>query len=185
MPERGLIELHGSFARTGMGHGTDRALVGGLLGIEPDDGRLRTSLDLAADAGLEVEFGSVKLRGEDHPNTVRLTLERAGRSLTITASSVGAGRIVVTAIDGYPVEISGHLVALVFVAADEPGIVARASGVLARDGENIATMRASRRRRGGDAIHVYELDGVPSTSAVEGIAALDGVRWARVVDRVA
>jgi L-serine dehydratase len=167
-----------------VGHGTDRALAGGLLGFAPDDERLRDALTLAADAGLDIEFDTVKLRGDVHPNTARLTVERSGSGLRITGSSLGAGRILITDIDGYPVEVSGDLPTLVFVATDEPGVVAAASGVLARDGDNIATMRASRRRRGGDAIHIYELDHLPSAVAVTDIKAISGVAWARVVERV-
>jgi len=183
-PDHALIELHGSFARTGAGHGTDRALAGGLLGLVPEDERLRDSLVLARQQGLELEFDTVKLRGDVHPNTARVTVRRDGLERQITASSLGAGRIQVTAIDGYPVEVAGDLPTLVFVAADEPGVVAAASGILARDGENIATMRASRRRRGGDAIHIYELDNVPTAGAVSDIEAIPGVQWAQIVDRV-
>ncbi len=183
-PDRARLELHGSFARTGVGHGTDRALAGGLLGLAPDDERLRQGLELARDAGLELEFDSVKLQGDFHPNTVRMTLERGEHRVVVTGSSLGAGRIRVVEIDGYPVDVTGDLPTLVFVATDEPGVVASASGVLARDGENIATMRASRRRRGGDAIHIYQLDDVPSPAAIIEIAKIRGVRWVRVVDRV-
>jgi L-serine dehydratase len=183
-PDHALIELHGSFARTGAGHGTDRALAGGLLGLVPEDERLRDSLILARQQGLELEFDTVKLRGDVHPNTARVTVRRDALKRQITASSLGAGRIQVTAIDGYPVEVAGDLPTLVFVAADEPGVVAAASGILARDGENIATMRASRRRRGGDAIHIYELDNVPTAEAVSNIEAIPGVQWAQIVDRV-
>ncbi len=183
-PDRATIELHGSFARTGVGHGTDRALAGGLLGLDPDDERLRDALALAEQAGLVIDFSTVKLRGEVHPNTARLTVRHDQTEVQVTASSLGAGRIRVTAIDGYPVEVSGDLPTLVFVAADAPGVVAAASGILARDGENIATMRASRRRRGGDAIHIYELDDVPTEAAIQEIERIPGVRWARVVDRV-
>ena len=108
-PEHALIELHGSFARTGAGHGTDRALVGGLLGLAPDDERLRGSLGLAEERGLDVEFATVKLRGDVHPNTARVTVRREALERQITASSLGAGRIQVTAIDGYPVEVTGDL----------------------------------------------------------------------------
>ena len=183
-PDQARVELHGSFARTGAGHGTDRAIAGGLLGLAPDDERLRDALSLAEVAGLVVEFDTVKLRGEVHPNTARLAVERSGAGVRITGSSLGAGRILIADIDGYPVEVSGDLPTLVFVATDEPGVVASASGVLADDGDNIATMRASRRRRGGAAIHIYELDHLPSAEALTRIKAIPGVAWARVVDRV-
>jgi L-serine dehydratase len=182
-PERAKVELHGSFARTGVGHGTDRAIAGGLLGFEPDDERLRGSLELAEGGGLAITFVNTKLRGDHHPNTTRLTVARGDRTLSVTGSSLGAGRIAITEIDGFPVDISGTLPTLVFVAPDVPGIVARATAALAGEGANIATMRVSRRRKGGDAIHIYELDAAPSDGAVEAIRAL-GVRMVRAVPRV-
>ncbi len=183
-PGSARVELHGSFARTGVGHGTDRAIVGGLLGFQPDDERLRASLELAREAGLDVSFANTTLRGEHHPNTARLTLTRGDRTIAVTGSSIGAGRISITGIDGYPVEITGALPTLVFVAPDVPGIVAAATSALAGESANIATMRVSRRRKGGEAIHVYELDSAPSDGAVEAIRAL-GVRMVRAVPRVA
>ena len=184
-PEWARIELHGSFARTGVGHGTDRAIAGGLLGCAPDDERLRDSLTAAETAGVTLEFRNVKLRGDVHPNTTRITVGRQGREATLVGSSLGAGRILVTAIDGFPVEVTGNYVTLVLVANDRPGIVAQAARVLADDGVNLATMRVSRRQKGGDAIHVYELDSMPPEGVIERVAALEAVRTARVVARVA
>ncbi|HTS89069.1 MAG TPA: L-serine ammonia-lyase, iron-sulfur-dependent subunit beta [Gemmatimonadales bacterium] len=184
-PERAKVELHGSFARTGTGHGTDRAIVGGLLGFYPDDERLRASLDLAAAAGLEVSFANVRLRGEHHPNTARITLWRGSQEVAVTGSSLGAGRILVTAIDGFPVEVTGAFPTLVFVAQDVPGIVAGVSTALARQGDNIATMRVSRRQKGGEAIHIYELDQAISAPALEAIRALPAVRMIRAIPRIA
>src|SRR6267154_5089909 len=86
-PERARIELHGSFARTGVGHGTDRAIAGGLLGFQPDDERLRESLELAEKMGLKLEFSNVKLRGDYHPNSTRITAHRGGESATVIGSS--------------------------------------------------------------------------------------------------
>lgn len=183
-PGAAKVELHGSFARTGVGHGTDRAIAGGLLGFQPDDERLRRSLELAEAEGLGITFGNAKLRGEHHPNTARITVTRGDRTVAVTGSSIGAGRIVITEIDGYPVEVTGALPTLVFVAPDVPGIVASATAALAGDAANIATIRVSRRRKGGDAIHVYELDAPPSDHALEAIRAL-GVRMVRAVPRVA
>lgn len=184
-PEEAVVELHGSFARTGVGHGTDRAIAGGLLGCLPDDERLRRSLELAEEAGLALTFRNAKLRGELHPNTARLTLTRGARTLRVTGSSVGAGRVRIVDVDGYAVDLNGTLPTLVFVARDEPGIVATVSAALAGQGANIATMRVSRRRKGGEAIHLYELDDPVSPAAVEAIRALDGVRMVRAVPRIA
>jgi L-serine dehydratase len=184
-PQKAKVELHGSFARTGVGHGTDRAIAGGLMGFTPDDERLRQSLELAEQGGLAIEFTNTKLRGDHHPNTTRITVTRDGTSATIIGSSLGAGRILITEIDGYPVEITGSYPVLVLVAHDEPGIVASVSSALASEQNNISTMRVSRRQKGGDAIHIYELDAPASAGALDRIRALKAVKMIRSIDRVA
>ena len=184
-PDQVKVELHGSFARTGVGHGTDRAIAGGLLGFQPDDERLRESLELAERAGLALTFANAKLRGEHHPNTARLTATRGVDTVTVIGSSLGAGRVSITQVDGYPVEITGAFPVLVFVAPDVPGIIAAVSSALAEQGDNIATMRVSRRKKGGDAIHIYELDAPPSDAALAAIRALPGLRAVRSVPRIA
>ena len=184
-PAKAQVELHGSFARTGTGHGTDRAIAGGLLGFYPDDERLRESLELAERAGLAITFQNTKLRGEHHPNTTRITVTRGDQKAVVVGSSIGAGRIVITSVDGFPVEVTGAFPTLVFVAHDEPGIVATVTSELARQGDNIATLKVSRRSRGGEAIHIYELDRDLSPGALEMIRALPAVRTLRAIPRIA
>jgi len=184
-PESAKVELHGSFARTGTGHGTDRAIAGGLLGFYPDDVRLRESLELAERAGLAITFGNSKLRGEHHPNTARITVRRGDQQAVVTGSSLGAGRILITNIDGFPVEVTGAFPTLVFVARDVPGIVAAVTSALAQAGENIATMRVSRRQKGGEAIHIYELDTPPQPAALETLGAIPALRMLRAIPRIA
>lgn len=184
-PETAKVELHGSFARTGTGHGTDRAIAGGLLGFAPDDERLRESLELAQAASLEITFQNVKLRGDHHPNTTRISVRRGHQTAQLVGSSLGAGRVLITEIDGFPVEITGSYPTLVIVAHDEPGIVATVTQRLAAEGDNVATMRVSRRQKGGDAIHIYELDQPPSAAALEAIRAVPAMRLVREIARVA
>src|SRR5579862_9241696 len=90
-PDRASIELHGSFARTGEGHGTDKAIVAGLMGFRPDDERIRTALEIAEKDGLDYSFDKTTLGEEAHPNTVRMTLDRGDRTTVMTGSSLGAG----------------------------------------------------------------------------------------------
>ncbi|MFN8651760.1 MAG: L-serine ammonia-lyase, iron-sulfur-dependent subunit beta [Gemmatimonadales bacterium] len=184
-PDTARVELHGSFARTGTGHGTDRAIAGGLLGFFPDDERLRESLELAEKAGLAITFANTKLRGDHHPNTTRITVHRGTQQAVVTGSSLGAGRILITEIDGFGVEVTGALPALVCVAQDVPGIVATVTSALARSGANIATMRVSRRQKGGDAIHIYELDGPPSAETLSTVGAIPAIRMLRSIPRIA
>jgi L-serine dehydratase len=183
-PDTALVELHGSFARTGVGHGTDRAIAGGLLGYAPDDERLRGAVDAALAQGMALTFENTKLRGEHHPNTTRITVSKGDAKVTVVGSSLGAGRVMITELDGYPVEISGSFPVLVIVAQDKPGIIAGITGALAAEQTNISTMRVSRRQKGGDAIHIYELDAPATPSEVKAIRDLPAVKHVRAVDRV-
>ncbi|MHB0947450.1 MAG: L-serine ammonia-lyase, iron-sulfur-dependent subunit beta [Gemmatimonadaceae bacterium] len=185
-PQRARIELHGSFARTGEGHGTDKAIVGGLLGFRPDDERLRTALEIVEHEGLDYRFEKTTL-GEEHdvhPNTVRISLERGDRSAVMTGSSLGAGRVLVTNIDGYPVEVTGNYNTIVLVAEDIRGSIARIAGIFAEHSLNIATLRLTRKERGGDAFMVIEIDEVPDETVRDEIRALPWVRWAFRLDKV-
>ena len=185
-PQRAKIELHGSFARTGEGHGTDKAVVGGLLGFRPDDERLRDALDIAERDGLDFRFEKTTL-GEEadvHPNTVRISLERGDRSAQMMGSSLGAGRVLVTQIDGYPVEVTGNYNTIVLVAEDVKGSVARIAGILAEHSINIATLKLTRKERGGDAFMVIEVDDVPSMDVRDEIRTLPWVKWAFRLDKV-
>ena len=183
-PERAKIELHGSFARTGEGHGTDKAIVAGLMGFRPDDERIRTALEIAEHDGLAYTFDKTTLDEDAHPNTVRITLERGDRTAVMMGSSLGAGRVLVTQIDGYPVEVSGNYHTIVLVAEDIPGSVARIATLLADEGLNIATLRLTRKRRGGDAFMVIELDEPPEVQVRDRIRELPWVRWSFRLDKV-
>ncbi len=185
-PQSALIELHGSFARTGEGHGTDKAIVGGLLGFRPDDERLRTALDIMDREGLDYRFEKTTLGEEPdtHPNTVRITVTRNDRTAVMQGSSLGAGRVLVTQIDGYPVEVTGNLHTIALVAEDVKGSVARIATLLSDSNLNIATLRLSRKQRGGDAFMVIELDEQPGENVRDTIRALPWVRWAFRLDKV-
>src|SRR4029079_2361090 len=183
-PQRALMELHGSFARTGEGHGTDKALVAGLLGFRPDDERIRTAIQIAEQEGLDYRFDKVSLADNVHPNTVRMSLERGDIKATLTGSSLGAGRVLVTEIDGYPVEISGNFHTIALVAEDKKGSIARITGILAEHDINIATLKLTRKQKGGDAFMVIECDDPPGESVRDEIRSLEWVRWARRLDKV-
>src|SRR6476661_10466249 len=183
-PERAHMELHGSFARTGEGHGTDKAIVGGLMGFRPDDERLRDALGIAEREGLDYTFEKTTIAEDAHPNTVRLTVERDDRRAVMTGSSLGAGRVLVTEIDGYPVEVTGNYHTIVLVAEDVKGSVARIATLLAEDNINIATLKLTRKARGGDAFMVIEVDEMPSTNLRDRIRALPWVKWAFRLDKV-
>jgi L-serine dehydratase len=183
-PQKARLELHGSFARTGEGHGTDKALAGGLMGFRPDDERLRDALDIAEREGLQFKFEKTTITEDSHPNTVRITLELGDRTAQMTGSSLGAGRVLVTEIDGYPVEVTGNYHTIVLVAEDVKGSVARIATILSEHGLNIATLRLTRKARGGDAFMVIEIDDAPGTDVGAELRDLPWVSWAFRLDKV-
>ncbi len=183
-PERARMELHGSFARTGEGHGTDKAIAGGLMGFRPDDDRIRDALNIAEREGLAYVFEKTTLSETAHPNTVRITLERGDRSHVMTGESLGAGRIHITEVDGFPVEVHGNHHTIVLVAEDVKGSVAGIAQLLADASINIATLRLTRKEKGGDAFMVIEVDDRPDEPVRDAIRALPWVRWSHRLDKV-
>ncbi|MGI5900248.1 MAG: L-serine ammonia-lyase, iron-sulfur-dependent subunit beta [Christensenellales bacterium] len=166
--ERAKIGLHGSFAMTYKGHGTDRALAGGLMGLSVDDPGIRSSLIASKKQGVIIEFERINIQGA-HPNTVLINAQGGGRSVEIQASSIGGGSIVVSAIDGVDVDFSGDEHTLIVSHRDAPGVIASVSSVLAKHGINIAAMKVSRTAAGQKAIMVLELDALPDASAMSEI----------------
>ena len=122
-PREAAITLFGSFAATGHGHGTDRALIAGLLGFQPDDERIARSFDIARDAGMAFSF-TLSRAGGEHPNTARIDLVgQSGKTLSMTGSSLGGGRIMVVEMNGLRANFSGDLPTLIVQNVDQPGHV--------------------------------------------------------------
>lgn len=177
--QKAVITLHGSFADTYRGHGTDRALIAGLMGMAVDDPRLRDSLELAREAGLEYEFKTVEL-ADAHPNTAILELTgKNGGSVCVQASSVGGGNIRIDMIDDMAVSFRVSQDTLVIRHRDMPGVIAGVSTLIARYGVNIATMQVFRTCEGGDAIMAIEVD-APISEALR-----DELQWEKHVRMVA
>lgn len=175
-PVQAVLGLHGSFASTGVGHATDRALVCGLLGWAPDDERLKDALQLAPEQGLAVEFEAVDLGDGAHPNSVHIALRGETRSITMVGSSVGGGAVIATQIDGYLTDVRGQLETLVFWHEDMPGFLARVVSVCACVSLNIAAVRTSRRERGQQALTTLEIDGVFAEDVLSVLRRAYGVR---------
>ena len=170
-PVAAQIVLYGSFAKTYKGHGTDKALIAGILGMEPDDARLRFSPRIAKEQGLDVSLSTGELP-EGHPNTAVLTLTgRRGGTLTVRGSSIGGGNIVVDAINGMPVHISGQHPS----HRDRPGVIAEVTDLLADQGVNICNFTLSRRQKGGVAVMTIEMDGGLDEALAAKVRALPDV----------
>lgn len=184
-PLRARIYLHGSFAATGEGHGTDRGIVAGLLGMKPDDMRIPDSFRIAGEEGMEFQIEKKELR-DAHPNTALMILEAEGRpQMKVQACSIGGGRIQVTRLGNMDVNFSAETNTLIVYNMDQPGCVADVAHVLSRKKVNIATMQLFRDKRGGYAVMVVETDQMISRQAVEWLESMDGIIKVTFIDAAA
>lgn len=157
-PVQGTISLHGSFAKTGKGHGTNLALIAGLLGMQPDDERIPDAIEMAKERGQSFSFRIADL-GDVHPNTVKFELlGKTGCQAQVVGSSIGGGTIVIREINDFQVEIRGDYPTIVILHQDLPGLVAQVTLLLATAQTNIARMLVSREKRGAQALMVLETD---------------------------
>ncbi|RCX09572.1 L-serine dehydratase [Anaerobacterium chartisolvens] len=152
------IKLHGSFAETYKGHGTDKAIIGGLMGYLPDDPRIRESIELAEQEGMTFSIETASL-GDVHPNTALISVEGvSGKKASILGSSIGGGNIVIKQIDGMSVEFTGQYNSLIVEYTDRPRMVAMITSIIGDSDINIANMKVYRSARGGKAIMTIEID---------------------------
>lgn len=174
-PRTVRILLHGSFAETGRGHGTDRALIAGLMGLKPDDLDIPNSFEMAAERGLEFSFETVSLR-DAHPNTAVLEVEDGdGHSLKMQAASIGGGRIRVDRLNDVDVQFTGAYNTLIIRSLDISGELADVTRELSRRKINIANMSLCRSKRGGAVLMVIETDQAVPPVVRTLIAELPGV----------
>lgn len=152
------IFLRGSFARTGRGHGTDRAILAGLLGYLPDDPAVRDGIELANKAGMKFKFYEEDVEGA-HPNSARIVIaDQTDRKMEAVGASIGGGAVCLQELDGFKVGISGILPAIIIMNRDVHGVVGAVTSFLSSNNINIATMKLYRDARGGLATMVIELD---------------------------
>lgn len=169
------IGLHGSFAATGAGHGTHKALVAGLLGMKPDNMRIPKSFEIAEEAELEIKIVPVDLR-DVHPNSVQLNVTgRGGKVLRVVASSLGGGRILIVRLDGIETNFTGSCPTLIVHNLDQPGHVAAVTELLSERKINIAAMQLYRNMPGGYAVMVLECDEMIPHEVLKNLEAKEGI----------
>ena len=152
--------LYGSFAKTYQGHGTDRALLGGIMGFSTDDLRIRDSFSIAHERGLAFSFTPNETETDIHPNTVDIRMENAaGQVMTVRGESLGGGKMHIVRINGVRVDFSGEYASVVVIQQDKPGVVAHLTKVLSDRNVNIAFMRLFREGKGDTAYSIIESDG--------------------------
>ena len=169
------INLYGSFLATGKGHGTDKALVAGLLGLHVDDIRIPQSFELAKERNMEFVVDGIELI-DAHPNSVKLELTgESGRELEIVAASVGGGQVRICEIDGLTANFSGDYPTLIVHNQDQPGHLTEVTSMMAHKSINIATMQLYRDGRGGNSVMVLECDQEVPQESIRWLAHLEGI----------
>ncbi|MFF0674973.1 L-serine ammonia-lyase, iron-sulfur-dependent subunit beta [Staphylococcus xylosus] len=174
LPNQVDIYLYGSFMETYKGHGTDVALVGGLLGYDTDDDRIQKSLEAAETAGMKVNF--IEMAEErSHPNTAIINMRNAEKEISVEGVSIGGGKIEVVAINGFNIAISGNYPALLVFHKDTFGTIGKVANILGDSSINVGSMQVSRKEKGDQALMTCELDDAVNKDIIEKIKNVDGV----------
>jgi L-serine dehydratase len=158
IPDEAIITFYNSFARTYEGHGSDRAILGGLMDFKTDDPKIKNALEIAAEKGLNYKFKSIGNSSIHHPNTIKLNLRRGENQIEVVGESLGGGVINISEVDGFVANFSAQNHTLIIKAADISGAIAFISSVIAQEKTNIATMSVSRKGKNDIACHVIEMD---------------------------
>lgn len=177
-PDEAEITFYNSFARTYEGHGSDRAIIAGLLDFKTDDKRIKEALDLAREAGLEYRFKSVGNASTLHPNTIKLVLRKGDETLEVIGESRGGGLINIAEVNGFKADFGANAHTVIITADDVKGSIAFIADVLAHDDCNIATMSVSRKGRNDVACLVIEMDsGIKAVT----LAYIRSLSWVKQV----
>jgi L-serine dehydratase len=157
-PNEAIITFYNSFARTYEGHGSDRAIIAGLMDFKTDDPLIKTSLDIAKERGLSFKFKSIGNSSIHHPNTIKLNLKKGEKSIEVIGESLGGGVINIAEVDGFVANFSAQNHSLIIKASDTAGAIAFIASIIAQEKANIATMSVSRKGKNDLACHVIEMD---------------------------
>ena len=173
--------LHGSFEKTGKGHGTDRALLAGVMGICEDDERLPNSFEIAKERGIDFSFDSITLENS-HENAVRIIFYMDNEKLSqIEGASIGGGEILITKINGYDVKLRGNLTTIFVRQNDKKGVISHIARILNDNDINIATMNVSRSAKAADAMCIVEVDGDISQEVAEALADYKEIKFVKII----
>jgi L-serine dehydratase len=176
IPEEAEITFYNSFARTYEGHGSDRAIIAGLLDFNTDDKRIKESLDIAISQGLIYKFKSIGNASALHPNSIRLKLKKGNREIEVLGESKGGGVINVAEVNGFKADFTASLHTTIIFADDIKGSIAFIASVLAHDDCNIATMSVSRKGKNDLACQVIEMDSFIKPVTFEYLKSLSWVK---------
>lgn len=170
IPDSVTFALYNSFAKTYQGHGTDKALVAGIMGMDTDNPDIKNSLEIAHQRGIKIYWEIMKESNAPHPNTVKITVTKGDKKMSITGISIGGGNIQVTELNGFSVSLSMNTPTLIVVHQDVPGMIAQVTDNLSKHNINIAQMTVTRENQGQKAIMIIEVDSRDCQDCVNEIA---------------
>ncbi len=176
IPDKAEITFYNSFARTYEGHGSDRAILAGLMDFDTDDKRIRESIEIASQIGLQYHFKSVGNASTLHPNSIRIVTSKGDRTVEVLGESKGGGVINIAEVNGFKADFSASLRTLIIFADDIKGSIAFIANVLAHDDCNIATMSVSRKGKNDLACQVIEMDSSMKPVTFEYLKSLSWVK---------
>ena len=176
IPKEVVITFYNSFARTYEGHGSDKAILGGLLDLKTDDPGIKTSFELAKEKGLQYTFKSIGNASIYHPNTIKLNLKKGEQRIEVIGESLGGGVINIAEVDGFNANFSAQFHTLIIKADDISGAIAFISSVIAQEKTNIATMSVSRKGKNDLACHVIEMDSGIRSITIEYLKSLPWIK---------
>ncbi|GAB2614100.1 L-serine ammonia-lyase, iron-sulfur-dependent subunit beta [Belliella aquatica] len=175
-PDHVDITFYNSFARTYEGHGSDKAILGGLMDFKTDDPKIKQAFELAEEAGLSYKFKSIGNASVYHPNTIKLNLTKGEKKVEVIGESLGGGLINIAFVDGFTADFTAQMHTLIIKAHDVSGAIAFISSVIAQEKANIATMSVSRKGKNDQACHVIEMDSGLQPITIEYMKSLPWIK---------
>src|SRR5882672_1302027 len=184
IPGEAEVIFYNSFARTYEGHGSDRAILAGLMDFETDDKRIKEAIEIATESGLKFHFKSVGNASTMHPNSIRLKLKKGKREVEVLGESKGGGIINIAEVNGFKADFTANLHTLIIFADDVKGSIAFVANVLAHDDCNIATMSVSRKGRNDLACQVIEIDSDVKPVTFEYLKSLSWIKEVKSIPKI-
>lgn len=172
--KKATIIFYGSFSETYKGHGTDKAIIGGLLGFDVSDEKICNSIEIAKERGMEYTIKTAT-NPQYHPNTVVIEAQGATKSVRLRASSIGGGNIMLDSLNGVSLGIRCKLDTIILPHYDVPGVMANVTRILLEAKHNLANLMLSRSQKGGDTVAVIEMDDAPTKETLEELRKVDNI----------
>jgi L-serine dehydratase len=184
-PKKVTVFFHGSFAETWKGHGSDKAVIGGLLGYKTFDERIKNADILAEEAGMEVIFKRINLGSDFHPNSIKITIDDPTNPVTLIAESVGGGDIVIREIFGFKVNITGSAITIILRHKDYVGTLSKITGVISNFELNIISLQSKDIPKKEEALTTVEIENNPPSNLNEKLKEIKGMLLVRILPKIA